>query len=67
MFVIIIGLIITPSIKAQIHDVTVIVKGMACPYCAYGVEKKLKKLDGVATITIKIKEGTVILKAKQGI
>lgn len=66
MFVAIIGFILTPLLKAQIHDVTVTVKGMACPFCAFGVEKKLKKIDGVATITIKLEEGTVILKAKQG-
>jgi len=25
------------------------VDGLACPYCAYGIEKKLKKIEGVQT------------------
>ncbi len=37
------------------------VDGLACPYCAYGVEKKLKALDGVIdeSLQIKLNEGLV--------
>ncbi len=66
MFVAIIGFMATPIAEAQIHNVTVAIDGMACPFCAYGVEKKLKKVDGVASITINIKEGTAVLEAKEG-
>ncbi len=66
MFVAIIGFIVTPIIEAQIRNVTVTVDGMACPFCAYGVEKKLKRVDGVGSITINIKEGTAVLEAKEG-
>jgi len=38
--------------EAQIRAVTVSVDGMACPFCAYGVEKKLKRVVGVESITI---------------
>ena len=37
------------------------VDGLACPFCAYGLEKKLKKLEGVASIEINIEEATVEL------
>ncbi|MBL4568271.1 MAG: heavy-metal-associated domain-containing protein [Flavobacteriaceae bacterium] len=33
------------------------IKGMACPYCAFGMEKKLKKISGVANVTIVLKKG----------
>ncbi|MDQ3269572.1 MAG: heavy-metal-associated domain-containing protein [Pseudomonadota bacterium] len=26
------------------------VDGLACPFCAYGIEKQLSKLDGVARV-----------------
>ena len=37
------------------------VDGMACPYCAYGIEKKLKALDGVVdeSLQVKLNEGIV--------
>jgi mercuric ion binding protein len=42
------------------------VDGLACPYCAYGIEKKLKALDGVIyeTLVFKLNEGTVSFVAK---
>jgi copper chaperone CopZ len=33
------------------------IKGMACPYCAFGMEKKLKEISGVSNVTIELKEG----------
>ena len=41
------------------------VDGMACPYCAYGIEKKIKALDGVDTssVEIKLNDGLVIFEA----
>lgn len=41
------------------------VDGMACPYCAYGVEKKIKTLDGVVrdSIDIRLDEGRVVFRA----
>ena len=33
------------------------VKGLSCPFCAYGLEKKLKKIEGASDIEINIKEG----------
>lgn len=42
------------------------IDGLACPYCAYGVEKKLKALDGVdeSTFEIMLNEGLVVFHAK---
>ncbi len=38
---------------------TMRVDGLACPYCAYGVEKKLKKITGVKKIDVDLDKGIV--------
>lgn len=47
--------------QAQVKQVSLRVDGLACPFCAYGLEKKLAKLQGyqVDTYTVKINEGVV--------
>lgn len=35
------------------------VDGLACPFCAYGLEKKVKKIKGVKDIFIEINEGYI--------
>ena len=37
------------------------IDGMACPFCAYGVEKHLRKLEGVETASVQLGAGTVAL------
>lgn len=41
------------------------VDGLACPYCAYGIEKKIKALDGVdkSSVEIKLNDGLVTFLA----
>ena len=43
------------------NSIDVQVDGLACPFCAYGLEKKLSDLDGVDSIKIDIEEGLVTL------
>ena len=45
---------------------TVGVDGLACPFCAYGIEKQLHKLDGVELVEIDIKLGQAIIKMLEG-
>ena len=33
--------------------------GLACPYCAYGIEKKFMKIDGVKHVDINLEQGKV--------
>ncbi len=42
------------------------VAGLACPFCAYGIEKKLRSLEGVETIETHIKDGAVIVTMGEG-
>ena len=62
---------LAPQAKAQnkieYPDVTIAVDGLACPFCAYGLEKKLKKLDGVEALTVDMEEGQVQMKLKEGV
>ena len=39
--------------------------GLACPYCAYGVEKKFMKLSGVKHVDIDLKKGLVFVTGEQ--
>lgn len=57
------------SANAQVKQVRIKVNGLACSFCAYGLEKKLKKLDGVGKVTISLNDGLATLdnKADQSI
>lgn len=37
------------------------VDGLACPFCAYGIEKKLSSIEGVEDIKVNIETGQVIV------
>ena len=41
------------------------VDGLACPFCAYGIEKQLRALEGVETVETQIREGVVIVTLKE--
>ncbi len=51
---------------ARASQFTLRVDGLACPFCAYGVEKKLLAVPGVAGIDVLINEGKIILKFSEG-
>ena len=42
------------------------VDGLACPYCAYGIEKKLKKISGLSNIKVDLAKGIVTVDASDG-
>lgn len=42
------------------------VDGLACPFCAYGIEKKLTALPGVAGVETNLEAGTVTVTMKDG-
>lgn len=54
-------MVLISILEAQVDQVTLRVDGLACPFCAYGVEKKLKKLEGTSSMNILINEGKIIL------
>ncbi len=42
------------------------VDGLACPFCAYGIEKGFIKTKGVKSVDIDLKNGLVIVKTEDG-
>lgn len=43
-----------------------VVGGLSCPFCVYGVEKKLKNLEGVVDIESELKTGEFFVKVEDG-
>lgn len=43
------------------------VDGLACPYCAYGIEKSLNKIDGVDKIDFDLDNGLVTVNVAEGV
>lgn len=50
---------------AQITDVEMQVDGMTCPFCVYGIEKKLEALEEVEDAGANLKTGTVDINLKE--
>ena len=51
---------------ADSHVYKLYVDGLACPFCAYGVEKKVGGLSGVETVEIDIDGGLVAVTLADG-
>lgn len=48
-----------PSYRLQVD-------GLACPFCAYGIEKKLRSLDAVDKVQVDLESGQVVVTMKDG-
>lgn len=56
-----------PAVEAEAAesaDIVLRVDGLACPFCAYGLEQKLKALDATDSVEVKLNEGEVFLFLK---
>jgi len=42
------------------------VDGLACPFCTYGIEKKLSSIKGIEDIKVNIETGQVIVTMTEG-
>jgi len=42
------------------------VKGLACPFCAYGLEKTFRKIDGVESVFVNLKAGLIEISLRDG-
>ncbi len=58
------GTFLPRAAHSRILEVTVTVEGLACPFCAYGIEKKLKRVEGVRSIDVEMERGVVIITAE---
>lgn len=56
--------IFAAPVKAEIEQITLRVDGLACPFCAYGMEKKITRLKGVSSYDVDMREGKVFVGLK---
>jgi periplasmic mercuric ion binding protein len=42
------------------------VDGLACPFCVYGIEKQLDKLDGIERMETDLQDGKIVLEMGEG-
>ncbi len=56
-------LVATQIVLAETTVYSIRVDGLACPYCAYGIEKKLNELDGVKFIDMDLDKGLVTVES----
>lgn len=57
-----------PAAAAQERprQIEVTILGMSCPFCAYGAEQKLKKLEGVEELKVELNTGVATLTMEEG-
>ncbi|VAW90732.1 hypothetical protein MNBD_GAMMA21-1810 [hydrothermal vent metagenome] len=58
-------LLLSPAIAAGTHY-EMRVDGLACPFCAFGIEKKLKALEGSSDISVDLDKGLVKVNMAEG-
>lgn len=46
--------------------VTLRVDGLTCPFCAYGLEKRLREIAAIDTLVVRVSDGLVLIRAKDG-
>ncbi len=54
-------LLIPSCSQAELLEAELTVAGMACPFCAFGIEKKLRAVDGVQEVTVFLDDGVIQL------
>ena len=54
------------STLASVNEVRLYVEGLACPFCTFGIEKSLKKVDGVVSLETTIRTGLVRIQLEPG-
>lgn len=58
IFLLILGLATPGAAWADLHY-TIQVDGLACPFCAFGIEKRFRQIDGVKKVLTNLEKGRV--------
>lgn len=56
----------SPALAGESVAYAIGVDGLACPFCAYGIEKQLARIDGVERVSTDIASGTVTVTMEAG-
>ncbi|VAW53616.1 hypothetical protein MNBD_GAMMA06-255 [hydrothermal vent metagenome] len=59
--ILLLTMITTAQAETTVYSIRV--DGLACPYCAYGIEKKLNEIEGVKFINMDLEKGIVTTEA----
>lgn len=54
------------SARAEILSADLRVNGLTCPFCAFGIEKKLLDVDGVTSVDVRLDDGLLQLRLEPG-
>jgi mercuric ion binding protein len=57
---------IVPAQDVETQSVIIRVDGLSCPFCAYGLEKNLKKVPGVGSVDIDMQAGKATVELEPG-
>jgi len=57
---------VLPAAAAEGGRYRLQVNGLSCPFCAYGIEKKLGAMEGVQKVEVQLDEGAVIVHTRAG-
>ena len=49
----------------ELNTIEVRVDGLSCPFCAYGLEKKLNEIDGIIDLKIDFEKGLVTFSLEE--
>lgn len=59
-------LVFSTAVMAGDNRYVLGVDGLACPFCAYGIEKRLNKVDGVTDVQVDVGESLVHVTMQEG-
>ena len=60
------ALIFSMAVLAADNHYVLGVDGLACPFCAYGIEKRLNKIEGVTDVQVDVGESVVRVALQEG-
>lgn len=52
--------------SAEVAQMSIKIDGLACPFCVYGIEKKLRGVDSISDVSIDLETGTANLALVAG-
>ena len=58
--------VLAPSEVLTGASIRLKVDGMVCPFCAYGLEKRLEEIASIDAVLIRISDGLVQIRTKEG-
>ena len=57
---------VAPAAAEEQATYTLQADGLACPFCAYGIEKQLLRIEGVESVETHVETGTVVISMEPG-